>query len=160
MYNTEEQFILNKVVRRHANLLFVLFADVNTGGDVSSWANSSLSTMTSSVDWFVAPAQGSNLTVSELLWIILFYFICLKYRQSLEMFSPQTRYMLRLFSDLPEIWLHNMLKNGGLTYAYIHSTYIKITSACTHMNTLCMYSKNTFYMQLLAEISYLLENIT
>lgn len=50
---------LNKVMRRNGNLLLVLFADVNIGGEVSNWANSSLCTTTPSV-WLV-PSSSTRL---------------------------------------------------------------------------------------------------
>lgn len=40
VYNTEEQYIWSKVMRRNASLLFVLFADVNNQGEVSIPADS------------------------------------------------------------------------------------------------------------------------
>lgn len=110
--------IYTEQIDEKERLLVVLFADVNTGGEVSNWANSSLCTTTPSV-WLVCSSSTRlHSDVSQLLRIILFCFVCLRYRKSLEMFHLRPD----IWCDLPEIWIYIMLKNWGLTYAYIQST--------------------------------------
>lgn len=50
MYNTEEQYILNKVTGRNVHLVFVPFADVNIGGEVLTGPAPLSFTTTPSVD--------------------------------------------------------------------------------------------------------------